>query len=146
LACVMLSSLGGCELMKWNSGREFATTSAGYAGRFRLAYGHWPSMNELEEFMCMRGRADHFGLELKSCDEIVKPPYRTQLLPLANDLNMKFFDASKQEMCSLIVLAPPKAETTALSPSIVIKTTLLSCPGDATDPCISHLDFAKRVP
>jgi hypothetical protein len=146
LAGVMLSSLGGCELMKWNAGREFAATSAGYAGRFRLAYGHWPSMSELEEFMCMRGRADRFGLDLKSCDDFVKPAYRTQLTPLANDLNMKFFDSSQQEMCSLTVLAPPKDETTSLSPTIAIKTTLLSCPGDKTHPCISLLDFTKRTP
>jgi len=145
LVCALLSSVGGCGLTRWNSGREFATTSAGYAGRFRLAYGHWPAMNELEEFMCMRGRADRFGLEQKSCDAVVSPPYRTQLTSVADDLRMQFYDSAKRRMCSLRVLAPPTEVGKSIAPMIVIKTTLLECPGVKTDPCVPRFRYRTRA-
>jgi hypothetical protein len=58
MVLVLLPVISGCSALRLNGGREFAIFSAGYAGRLYIAYGRWPAnVNELEEFVCMRGRA-----------------------------------------------------------------------------------------
>ena len=131
LALVLLPVIGGCSVLRLNEGREFAVYSAGYAGRFRLAYGRWPaSVNELEEFVCMRGRADRFDLAQISCEELVRKPYRTQIIPRGPYLEMRFFDLAKKRVCSLKVLTPPVRSEADVFPMIVIKTSVLSCRGN----------------
>jgi hypothetical protein len=127
----LLTVLGGCSLLRLNEGREFATYSAAYAGRFHIAYGRWPAnVNELEEFICMPGRADHFGLAQISCDDLVRKPYRMQLAPRGVDLRMEFQDAAKKSVCALTVFAPMARKDVEVFPMIVIRTSVFSCPGD----------------
>jgi hypothetical protein len=141
LRCVVLARLavalvlspiaGGCSALRLNGAREFAVYSAGYAGRFHIAYGRWPAnVNELEEFVCMRGRADRFGLAQISCDELVQKPYRTQLNPREAYLEMRFFDLAKKPLCSLKVLTPPPRSVEDVFPMVVIRTSVFSCRGD----------------
>lgn len=130
MGLVLLAASGGCSLLHLNEGRVFATYSAGYAGRFHIAYGRWPNADELEEFVCMSGRADRFGLVQISCDDLVRKPYRTQLTPRGTDLRMQFFDAAKKSVCILTVLAPPARHDADVFPMIVIKTSVFSCRGD----------------
>jgi len=132
--CALLPLLGGCELLRMNQGRGFAIHSAGYAGGFRLAYGRWPDINELEEFSCMHGRADKFGLALLSCEQVVDAPYRTQLTPSGAHLRMQFFDSSRKEVCSLTVIAPRARADKGVFPMVVVKTTVFSCRGDRQAP------------
>jgi hypothetical protein len=129
LMCAWLPMLGGCELLRLNEGRGFAVTSAGYAGRFRIAHGRWPDVNELEEFSCMRGRADTFGLALLFCEEVVNAPFRTQLAPSGPNLRMTFLNAERKPVCKLTVLAPAPRADKDVFPMIVIKTRVLSCRG-----------------
>ena len=131
VALVLLPIAGGCSVLRLNDGREFAVYSAGYAGRFHLAYGRWPAdVNELEEFTCMRGRADRFGLAQISCDDLVRKPYRTRLRPEDAYLEMRFFVADKP-VCTLRVLTPPVRSETDVFPMVVIKTGIFSCRGKA---------------
>ena len=120
LACVGLPLFAGCTLPRLNEGRAFAIYSAGYAGRYHIAYARWPNLNELEEYVCMRGCADGF----------VGKPYRTQMAARAAYLEMRFFDLAMKPVCSLKVLTPPPRSEEELFPMIVIKTSLLSCPGN----------------
>jgi hypothetical protein len=129
LMCALLPSLGGCELLRLNEGRGFAVTSAGYAGRFRIAHGRWPDVNELEEFSCMRGRADRFGLALLFCEEVVNAPYETRLTVLGPNLRMTFLNAEHQPVCELTVLAPPARADRDVFPMIVIRTSVFACRG-----------------
>jgi hypothetical protein len=129
LILASLSLLGGCEVMRPNAGRMFAIESAGYAGRFRLAYDRWPALSELEEFMCMNGRADRFGLALLSCRDVVFAPLRTSLLPVGRDLHMEFFDKQQQRVCRLRVRAPTAEAQRSAFPKIVIETTVFACRG-----------------
>jgi hypothetical protein len=119
----------GCEILRPNEGRFVATVWAAYAGRFRIAYGHWPTIAELEEFSCMRGRADRFGLELSSCDDVVNSPYRPRLMPHGLNLEMHFINAAGKPVCRLTVIAPAASADQDVFPMIVIKTTVLACPG-----------------
>jgi len=128
LASALLLKVG-CESLRPNEGRFVATVWAAYAGRFRIAYGHWPSITELEEFSCMQGRADQFGLELSSCDDIVNSPYRPRLTPHGPNLEMHFINAAEEPVCRLTVIAPPTGADKDVFPMIVIKTTVLACPG-----------------
>jgi hypothetical protein len=130
LVCTLLPMIGGCELLRLNKGREFAVQSAGYAGGFRIAYGRWPNFSELEEFSCMHGRADRFGLALLTCEEVVDAPFLTQLVPSGVHLRMQFFNSAQKEVCNLTVIAPPAREDKNAFPMIVIKTTVFSCRGD----------------
>lgn len=123
-------TLGGCESLAVpviQTAAFHAATSAGYAGRFRLAYSRWPSAGELEEFMCMPGQAGKFGLDPISCDDVAALPYRLELTPRGDDLQMKFFDSSNQLHCSLVVRAPPTGADTATFPMIRIRTSVFSC-------------------
>jgi hypothetical protein len=129
LAIVCLPLLGGCESLRPNEGRFAATLWAAYAGRFRIAYGHWPTIDELEEFSCMRGRADRFGLELSSCDDIVNAPFRPSMTPRGEHLEMRFTGVDHKEVCHLKVIAPPAGADKAMFPMIVIKTSVFTCPG-----------------
>lgn len=106
----------------------FAGMHAGYAGRFRLAYGRWPTGEiELEEFMCMRDRAERFKLTRVSCDDVVSVPYRTELIPEGKHLRMRFRDSTNAVLCSLRVCAPVQDVGTGVFPRIVITTTLAGC-------------------
>ncbi len=132
MVLVVLPVITGCSALRLNGGREFAIFSAGYAGRFHIAYGRWPAdVNELEEFVCMRGRADRFGLAQISCDDLLRKPYRTELTPSETHLEMRFSDLSKKPLCSLKVLTPPPRSGTDVFPMIVIKTSVFTCRGDA---------------
>jgi hypothetical protein len=136
LLCTVCLGLTGCEalLPRADAARVFATQSAAYAGRFRLAYGRWPaSVNELEAFMCMSGHADRFGLEQPTCDEIVNQPYRTVLMPTGADLRMRYVDSSGESVCTLRIHAPAADADTTVFPMITIRTTVFSCPGDGQD-------------
>lgn len=130
LACAGVPLLGGCGLPRLNEGRQFAVYSAGYAGRFHIAYGRWPTLDELEEFVCMRGRADGFGLAQVSCDALVSKPYRTQITPQVTYLEMRFFDLDTKPVCDLRVLIPKPRDKKDLFPMVVIKTRLFSCRGN----------------
>ena len=133
LLLVCVASFTGCEslLPRVDSARLFASQSAAYAGRFRLAYGRWPAtVNELEEFTCMPGRADKFGLEQPSCDELIRQPYRMELAPQGADLRMRFIDAVGEPVCTLRVLAPHADVHAEVFPMIEIRTNLFSCTGD----------------
>jgi hypothetical protein len=130
LMCALLPFIGGCEVLRLNEGREFAVYSAGYAGRYRIAHGRWPDVRELEEFTCMHGRADDFGLALRSCEEVVLAPYHTRLTPNGGHLRMEFIDAAQKTVCTLEVLSPPARADKAVFPMVVIKTSVFSCPGD----------------
>ena len=135
LACALLSMIGGCELLRLNEGRVFATQVAGYAGRFRIAYGRWPAdVNELEEFICMRGRADSFDLDRIDCEELVRVPYSMQIAASHAHLQMQFFNSAKEPICRLRVLAPPADADAAVFPMIVVKTSVFSCPGGPDSP------------
>jgi hypothetical protein len=123
LVSALLPLTGGCELLRLNQGRGF-----------RIAYGRWPDVNELEEFSCMHGRADKFGLDLLTCEEVVDAPYRTQLTPSGVDLRMQFFNSTRKEVCSLTLLAPPARTDKDAFPMMVIKTTVFSCRGDRQRP------------
>jgi hypothetical protein len=130
--CGVALLLCGCQYVttRLESAAYFSITSAGYAGRFRLAYGRWPaSVNELEEFMCMRGRADQFGLARLSCDELVTLPYRTVLEPRGRDLRIRYFDSANALMCSLTLRAPRLGADAKVFPAILIESTMFSCPG-----------------
>ena len=106
----------------------FAGLHAGYAGRFRLAYGRWPAgESELEEFMCMRDRAERFKLTRVSCDEVVRLPYHTELIPEGKHLRMRFLDSTNAVLCSLRVWAPEREDRADVFPRIVITTTLAGC-------------------
>ena len=129
LILASLPWLGGCELMRPNAGRLFAIESAGYAGRFRLAHDRWPSLSELEEFMCMTGRADRYGLALLTCKEVVFAPLHTRLAPAGRDLRMEFIDDEKRSVCRLRVRAPDAADRRSAFPKIVIDTSVYACPG-----------------
>jgi hypothetical protein len=123
-------ALAGCQLLEGRSLSlfHFASSSAGYAGRFRLAEGRWPGVSELEEFMCVRGRADRHALPLLSCDEVVSSPYRMEMLPLGNDLQIRYFEGD-QPVCRLRLIAPRPEPDPEVFPMIIIKSTLFSCPG-----------------
>jgi hypothetical protein len=127
--------IGGCQLLRMNEGRALAAQMAGYAGRFRIAYGRWPTdVNELEEFVCMRGRADSFDLDRIDCDELVRMPYSTQITSRSAHLQMQFFDSAKKPICRLLVLAPPADADAAVFPMIVVKTSVFSCRGGPENP------------
>ena len=130
LVFAMILTFSGCELLRPNFAQVYAVESAGYAGRFRLAHGRWPSMGELEEFMCMHGRADKYGLGLRTCEEVVNPPYTTLMSPLGRDLQMQFFNSGRQNVCRLTVRAPEENRRDGYYPTIVIETTVFSCRGD----------------
>jgi hypothetical protein len=130
--CGVALLLCGCQYVtsRLESAAYFSITSAGYAGRFRLAYGRWPAnVNELEEFMCMRGRAEQFGLERLSCNELVTLPYRTVLEPQGQDLRIRYFDSANALMCSLKLRAPRVGVDAAIFPAILIESTMFSCSG-----------------
>jgi len=132
LICLILAGAllcSGCESMRPNQGRLMAASWAAYAGRFRIAYGHWPTMSELEEFSCMRGRADRFGLELSSCDDVVKAPFRPQLVPRGANLELRFTNDVHQTVCRLTVLAPPAGAEKTMFPMIRIRTSIFGCRG-----------------
>jgi hypothetical protein len=129
-AGVIALMLGGCQLAKqrMEAAGYFAATQAGYAGRFRLAYGRWPAnVNELEEFMCMRGRAEKFKLARFSCDQIVTLTYSTELIPEGKHLGMRFRDSNHSIMCSLRVWAPSPEAGAQFFPQIRISTTMTAC-------------------
>ena len=65
-----------------------------------------------------------------SCDEVVRTPYRTQLTPRGEHLQMRFFNSARKSVCDLTVLAPRAEGETAVFPMIVIKTSVFSCRGD----------------
>ena len=77
----------------------------------------------------MRGRADRFGLELSSCDDVVNAPYRPRMTPRGAHLEMRFVGADDKEVCHLEVIAPSAGADKAMFPMIVIKTTVFACPG-----------------
>ena len=123
--------LAGCQLLerRLESAAYFSVTSAGYAGRYRIAFGRWPAnVNELEEFTCMPGRADKFGLALMSCDDVVTVPYRTELSPQGKDLRLRYFDKSNGELlCSLKLRATELGADANTFPRIVIESTVFTC-------------------
>jgi hypothetical protein len=132
LASTLLLSTG-CETLRLNEGRFDATVWAAYAGRFRIAYAHWPTIAELEEFSCMEGRADRYGLALSTCEDVMNSPYRPRLAPRGANLEMLFMSAADKLVCRLTVIAPPAAADKAVFPMIVIKTTVMACPGGGRD-------------
>ena len=78
----------------------------------------------------MYGRADRYGLGLRSCEEVVNPPYALQMSPQGKDLELQFFDSERQNVCRLTVRAPDKSERSGYYPTIVIETTVFACRGD----------------
>jgi hypothetical protein len=132
LLCGAAMLLGGCQVVtaRLESAAYFSITSAGYAGRFRLAYGRWPAnTDELEEFTCMRGRADKFGMQTITCDEIVRTPYRTVLEPDGRDLRIRYYDRANALACTLELRAPPPGAEHSIFPSILIESNLFACSG-----------------
>jgi hypothetical protein len=124
--------LAGCQFLerRLESAAYFSATSAGYAGRYRIAFGRWPNVAELEEFTCMPGRADKFGLAQISCDEVVTLPYRTELTPQGKDLRLRYFARSDGALlCSLRLRATELGADTNTFPRIVIQSTIFSCTG-----------------
>ncbi len=113
------------------SAAYFSVTSAGYAGRFRIAFGRWPaSVDELDEFMCMTGQADRYELTRRTCDDVVSWPYRTVLTPEGKHLRIRYFDRSSSELvCNLQVQAPPAGARADTFPKIIINTTVFTCAG-----------------
>jgi hypothetical protein len=134
LSVALMQWLPGCESLRPNEGRFVATAWAAYAGRFRIAYGRWPTISELEEFSCMHGRADSFGLQLSSCDDIVNAPFRPRLIPRGANLEMRFVDAAQKPVCRVTVYEPSANADKAMFPMIVIKTHVFACPGGNHDP------------
>ena len=132
VCCAAGLALAGCQSLlfpKFKPALLQSMNAASYAGRFRLAYQRWPATaNELQEFMCMPGRADKFGLEQYSCDEVVEMP-RMELEPRGADLEMNFFDTSNESFCRLRVRAPPKGADTSTFPMVKIETDVFSCRG-----------------
>ncbi len=128
VCCAAGLALAGCQATVFSALKPVlvkSMTTAGYAGRYRIAYQRWPTLTELEEFMCMPGRADKFGMKQMSCDDVVALP-RMDLAPRGADLEMKYFDASNRLTCRLLVRAPPKGAGTAF-PMVKIQTNLFSC-------------------
>lgn len=123
--------LGGCQFLRdrLGSAAYFTATSAGYAGRYRLANGQWPpNVGVLEEFMCMPGRADRHGLLQLSCDEVVSLPYRMELTPQGEDLRVRYFDKSDGALlCTLRLHAPRAGVDTDTFPKFIIRSTIFSC-------------------
>jgi hypothetical protein len=123
--------LSGCQAVQRHALAVFyfSEVSAGYAGRYRLATGHWPAtVAELEEFACMRGRAEQYGMRRMDCAEVVALPFRTELQPVGKDLWLRYFDSANNRLCSLRLRAPPREVSRWAHPMIVIKTTVFSCP------------------
>lgn len=133
LCGLVLLLFGGCQIVESRSRSlfYFSATSAGYAGRFRIAHGRWPADSaELERFMCAAGQAEAFGLVRPDCAEAASLPYRLELVPLGADLRIRYLEDSGDAVCTLRLLAPP-ADGAAISPMIVIKSSLLACRGGA---------------
>jgi hypothetical protein len=129
-AVLAMWSASGCQVAqeRMRAAGYFAATQAGYAGRFRLAYGRWPAdANQLEEFMCMRDRAERFKLARVSCDRVVNLSYNTELIPEGKHLRMRFRDSTNALLCSLRVRAPSSDEGSGVFPRIVITTSLAAC-------------------
>ena len=76
--------------------------------------------------MCMPGSADRFGMDRMSCDDVVALP-RMELAPRGEDLEMRYFDASNELLCRLVVRAPPPDADTTTFPMVRIETTVFSC-------------------
>lgn len=125
--------LAGCQYLerRLESAAYFSVTSAGFAGRFRIAFGRWPaSVNELEEFICVPGHADRFAIHQMSCDDVVAWPYRTELIPDGNHLRMNYYDRSTGKLlCKLRLQAPPDGADLDIFPMVVIRSTVISCSG-----------------
>jgi hypothetical protein len=148
LVCGAALLLGGCQFVSDRvlNTAYFSTTSAGYAGRFRLAYARWPAgSEELEAFMCMRGRAEQFGLLRHSCDDVVHVSYRTELKSTGDDLRMSYFDSSDGTLlCTLKLRAPTADADTRTFPRIRIESTLFGCPRLPDRGLIASVDEALR--
>jgi len=130
IIAALVPTLSGCELLRPNVARVYAVETAGYVGRFRLAHDRWPSISELEEFMCMHGRADNYGLGLRTCEDVVNPLYTLQMSSQGQDLQLQFYNSERQNVCRLTVLAPAKSELSGYYPTIVIETTVFACRGE----------------
>jgi hypothetical protein len=64
---------------------------------------------------------------------LISLSYRMELVPAGDDLRIRYFEPSGRPLCALRVLAPTRDEATRVFPNIVIKSTLLSCRGDAIE-------------
>lgn len=131
LICGVASLLqAGCQALEARalSMLHFTATSAGYAGRFRIAHDRWPAnVNELDEFMCMAGRAEQFGLARLTCEEVVAFPYRIELQPIGDDLRIRCFESPDTPVCSLKLFAPPTDAHRKIFPALMIRSTLFEC-------------------
>lgn len=126
-----LLALSGCQVVERHALAVlyFSELSAGYAGRYRLATGNWPAtVAELEEFACMRGRAEQYGMRRMDCAEVVALPFRTEMQPVGKDLRLRYFDTANNRLCSLRLRAPAPQVSRWAHPMIIIKTTVFSCP------------------
>jgi hypothetical protein len=125
-----LLPVSGCQVVERHtlSVLYFSQVSAGYAGRFRLATGRWPATTtELEEFSCMPGRAERYGLHRMSCDDVVRLPLRTEMYDEGGDLRLRYTDPAGARLCSLRLRAPASGSESALIPMLVIRTSVFSC-------------------
>ena len=133
IVCCALELISGCTALRRTTltSIRLSIETAGYAGRFRLAYQRWPhDQNEMEEFMCMRGRADRFDLQQPRCEEVIHYPYRLTLVPKGRDLEIDYDDRKGMRLCSLTLRAPSADAEGTPFPTIVIEANMFSCPGN----------------
>lgn len=133
LFCGVAAAQAGCQAVeeRAKSLLYFSVSSAGYAGRFRLAEGRWPAVGELEEFMCMRGRAERFGMPMLTCEQVVNSPYRIGMKPAGEDLEIRYFEPGGTEVCRLRLVAPRAGAHSDMFPKIIIRSTVFACAGGA---------------
>jgi hypothetical protein len=142
LCCLALPLLTGCELLRDCVPRAqfFALMHASYAGRFRVEFARWPTPAELEEYLCMENRARSFDMRTAlSCDELVRLPWRVEMIPEGRHLRLLFLDEADRGLCELQVRAPPREADLRAFPMVVIKTTAFACSGDISSGVVADI-------
>jgi hypothetical protein len=130
LSCAL--SLAACSMLGMDKARVAAISAAAYAGDFRLHEGRWPQTDlELQRYVCLKeGWYALTDAGMYSCDEIEPGPYRWRMRNVGRDLEMTLLDAGQRPVCRLKLFEPTKGD---LASSMVVRTTVFSCPGDGRE-------------
>jgi len=139
LACV-LAATPGCSSLWMNQGKLVSVLAAGQVGMFRRQTGQWPlNKSQLVGHGCRdldaytedsASSGDWPETKAPGCQFFLRLPYQLDLTPSAANVRMVLRDPAGKLVCDLLVIVPANDGRDALSPQIMMRTTLLGCPGE----------------
>ncbi|HEV7606519.1 MAG TPA: hypothetical protein VGO61_04245 [Steroidobacteraceae bacterium] len=130
LLALVCAATGGCELLRMNPGRLQALTIAAQVGEFRNAHRRWPAVATDLDHSTLLTEFDEADIGEPVARKAARAKgLRVEMLPHGANLRLEMFDSTNRRVCSMELIAPTDDDPHRLMPVMVIKTTVISCPG-----------------